>query len=86
MSETESTWTPAHDLALIFIALAFGTDAEMTDDEIEHVTEAVSRWRPGDAPETIREIVLEALATFEHDPSGDEVVRAIETLGIGEEE
>ncbi len=77
---TEPAWTPAHDLALIFIALAFGTDAELTDHEIDHVTDAISRWRPEAPEESVREIVLEALATFEHDSTGDEVVRAIETL------
>jgi tellurite resistance protein len=77
---TEQAWTPEHDLALIFIALAYGTDAEFTDHEIEHVTEALSRWRPDEPQENVREVVVEALAMFEHDSTGDEVVRAIETL------
>ncbi|MFT5514060.1 MAG: tellurite resistance protein [Rhodothermales bacterium] len=70
----------AQDLALIFIALAYGADAELTDREIEQVTAALQRWRPDDSPDIISETVVGALAIFEQDVSGDEVVRAIESL------
>ncbi|MBO6577357.1 MAG: TerB family tellurite resistance protein [Rhodothermales bacterium] len=83
MSEkTDPTTSPdnAQDLALIFIALAYGADAELTDREIESLTAALSRWRPEADEERIREIVVEAWAVFEEDEEGDEVVRAIENL------
>jgi uncharacterized tellurite resistance protein B-like protein len=70
----------AQDLALIFIAMAYGADAELTDREIEQVTAALKRWRPDDSADTISETVVGALAVFEEDISGDEVVRAIESL------
>ena len=31
MSLQNDTWTPAHDLALVYIALAYGTDHDLTD-------------------------------------------------------
>lgn len=68
------------DLALIFIALAYGADAELTDTEVESLTAAIGRWRPDDEPEHIREVVVEAWALFEADETGDEVVAAIESL------
>lgn len=79
-SAPDTVWTSAHDLALIFIALAFGTDSELTDVEIEQVSVSVVGWMSDADQEKAREIVLEALAVYELDLRGDEVIRAIETL------
>ncbi len=68
------------DLALIFIALAYGADSELTDTEVESLTAAIGRWRPDDEPDDIREVVIGALAVFEEDQIGDEVMSAIESL------
>jgi uncharacterized tellurite resistance protein B-like protein len=68
------------DLALIFIALAYGADSELTDTEVESLTAAIGRWRPDDEPDDIREVVIGALAVFEEDQIGDEVMTAIESL------
>lgn len=81
-SSQHTTWSSAHDLALIFIALAYGTDAELSSDEIDHLTHAVSTWLPETDASSIKEIVLEALAIFDHDASGEEVVKSIENLGL----
>ncbi len=81
-SATDSTdaWTNVHDLALIFIALAYGADAELTDREIEEVTNALGRWRPDDDSETVREAVVEAMAIFDDDSGSEEVIQAIQAL------
>lgn len=71
----------ALDLALIFIALAYGADAELTDKEVESLTDALARWRPDDEPDEIREVVVAAWAVFDEDESGNHIVSAIENLG-----
>ncbi|MFT4605664.1 MAG: tellurite resistance protein [Rhodothermales bacterium] len=78
--QTSTSRKNAQDLALIFIALAYGADAELTDTEVESLTSAISRWRPDDEPDDIHEVVVGALTIFEEDESGDEVVAAIESL------
>lgn len=79
-SQSQSSRKNVQDLALIFIALAYGADHELTDTEVESLTAAIGRWRPDDEPQDIREVVIEALAVFEEDESGDEVVAAIQSL------
>lgn len=80
MHAGDATWTSTHDLALIFIALAYGADAELTDSEIEHLTASVAAWRSGTDVAAAREIVVEALAVYDADSQGDEVIRSIESL------
>ncbi|MBN4056141.1 TerB family tellurite resistance protein [Rhodothermus sp. AH-315-K08] len=79
-ADSADAWTNVHDLALIFIALAYGADAELTDREIESVTAALGRWRPDDDSETVREAVVEAMAIFDDDSGSEEVIQAIQAL------
>ncbi len=74
------TWTRAHDLALIFIALAYGTDNELDDSEVVSVTRAVQSWRPDTPEDEITEIVLEAVAIFLSGDAEEEVARSIQSL------
>jgi uncharacterized tellurite resistance protein B-like protein len=78
--EASDSWTTVQDLALIFIALAYGADAELTDREIQEVTSALDRWRPVDDSETVREAVVAAMAIFDDDVGSEEVIRAIQSL------
>lgn len=72
-------WTTTHDLAVVYIALAYGTDHELTDDELEVLTEALQRWTDqGDA--TVQDIIAEAAALFVEGDPEDEVQRAMREL------
>jgi len=73
-------WTTSHDLALIYIALAYGTDHELTESEMEALTGALREWTvvPDDAH--IQEIVLEAVTAFLEGDAQAEVRRSIDHL------
>jgi len=73
-------WTTSHDLALIYIALAYGTDYELTEGEMEALTDALREWTvvPDDAH--IQEIVMEAAAAFLEGDAQAEVRRSIDHL------
>ncbi len=86
MPHSTDAWTNAHDLALIFIALAYGTDQELSEDEMDRLVEAVAHWRPGLDTEAVREVVLEALAIFMERDAEDEVKRAVLDLAEALEE
>jgi tellurite resistance protein len=74
------TWTPSHDLALIYIALAYGTDHDLAEDEMTALTDALQSWAvvPDDAH--VQEIVMEAATAFLEGEARKEVQRSIDTL------
>jgi len=79
MNSSEA-WTTSHDLALIYIALAYGTDHELTEGEMEALTDALREWAvvPDDAH--IQEIVMEAATAFLEGDTQAEVRRSIDHL------
>lgn len=79
MSPSES-WTTSHDLALIYIALAYGTDHDLSEEEMSALTEALREWIviPDDAH--IQEVVMEAATAFLEGDAQEEVRRSIDDL------
>lgn len=73
-------WTTAHDLAVIYIALAYGTDHELSDDELEVLAEALREWTPQEA-NSIREVIMEAATAFLEKEAQNEVLGAVQRLG-----
>ncbi len=55
------TWTRTHDLALILIALAYGTDRRLVETELEAIIDAIAGWRPGKNRDEAMEIVMETV-------------------------
>lgn len=80
MSQTDDIWTLAHDLALIYIALAYGTDCRLSNAELEVITKRLQGWREEFAREEVQEVVLEAMAIFLEGQAGKEVVRSMQSL------
>lgn len=79
MSSSEG-WTTSHNLALIYIALAYGTDHELTDGEMTALTEALREWTviPDDAH--VQEVVMEAATAFLEGDARAEVRHSIDRL------
>lgn len=77
---SSETWTPSHDLALIYIALAYGTDHELTEGEMTTLTDALRDWAvvPDDAH--IQEVVMEAATAFLEGDARAEVRQSIDDL------
>ena len=81
-------WSTSHNLALIYLALAYGTDHDLGDDEMDALTDALGRWALVPDDVKVQEVVLEAATAFlEGDPQ-NEVSRSIrrlrEDLSFGE--
>lgn len=73
-------WTTAHDLAIVYIALAYGTDHELVDEELETLTDALRDWNP-EGTVSVREIVLEAATAFLEGNAEAEVQDAVGRIG-----
>ena len=80
MSDLKQTWTRAHDLALIFIALAYGTDQELHEDELATITDVLQHWRENFPADEVQDVVMEAVAIFTGDNADLEVKRSIDSL------
>lgn len=80
MAEQKITWTREHDLGLVFLSLAYGTDQELNDYELATITDVLQAWRADFPPDEVQEVVMEAVTAYLENGTGREVVRAIEDL------
>lgn len=76
-----SDWTTTHDLAVVYIALAYGTDHDLSDEELMVLTEALQALEDREEP-TIQEIIVEAATLFVESDAEAEVQRAMEELRV----
>lgn len=80
MMNHDDTWTPTHDLALIYISLAYGTDHELSDDELSTITGALESWATIPQETHVQEVVMEAATAFLEGDSRAELRRSIDRL------
>ena len=88
MIKSNETWTRTHDLALVYVALAYGTDNKLSDEEVETIIGTLQKWEEQLTRENVQEIVLEAMAIYLQENASIEVTRTIRTLSksLSEEE
>jgi uncharacterized tellurite resistance protein B-like protein len=77
--DTSDDWTTAHDLAVVYIALAYGTDHDLSDEELVVLTEALQTWENREEA-TVRQIIVEAATVFVEGDPEEEVQRAMRDL------
>lgn len=58
------SWTPVHDLALIYLTLAYETDKDLDEDEVDAITAKISEWIPDAGEEDVLEVVHEVMETY----------------------
>ena len=73
-------WTISHDLALIYIALAYGTDHDLSEEEMEALTDALREWTVIPDSARVQEVVMEAATAFLEGDARAEVRRSIDDL------
>lgn len=72
-------WTTTHDLAVVYIALAYGTDHELSDAELEVLKDALQAWESMDE-RTVKDLIVEAAAVCTGEEAEAEVRRAVQEL------
>ena len=80
MLDPKVSWSRAHDLALVYLALAYGTDSQLSTDEMDTIVSALHSWRQDLAVEDIKEVAMESLAVLLDEDSSTEVFSAIDRL------
>lgn len=81
MHTHEESWTHLHDIALVFLTLAYTTDANLSDEEVDAISVAIRKWRPQLTEHDVHEIVLEAASVFFESDAEKEFVQSVRALG-----
>lgn len=68
-------------MALVFLALAYSTDASLSDAEVDSISRSLKTWRPSASDQEINEIVLEAASVFFEADAEKEIVQSVKSLG-----
>lgn len=77
--DASDDWTTAHDLAMVYVAIAYGTDQDLSDEELRVLSEALEAWTNWEEG-AVREIIVEAATAFVEGDAEAEVRRAMHEL------
>ena len=80
MSEGQVTLTLLHDLALLYLGLAHGTDEDLDPSETHEIAAKLRRWQPDKDPALIDHVLREATLTYLNCTDEEPIREAVETL------
>ena len=75
------SWTPVHDLALIYLTLAYETDKDLDADEMDAITDKISEWIPGADDEDVLGVAREVMETYIQGPKRRVFSNAVDAVG-----
>jgi len=75
----DDSWTRTHDLAFIFIAIAYGADHDLADAEMKAMTKILREWDDLSEEES-REVLVEVIALFTQESVNEDLTRSIKSL------
>ncbi len=70
-------WSPLHDLALVYFALAHQTDHDLVPDEIEAINAKIGEWMPAAMPEDVVSVVRTALNRYSENADLETLNRSV---------
>lgn len=73
-------WTPLHDLALLYIALAHGSDDDLATEEVAVITRKLNEWLPDAKEVDVFNLVQEAMSAYTQDAQPRAFADAVEAV------
>ena len=70
-----------HDLALLYLGLAYGADAELAHAEEQEIVARLYRWQPDRDPALLAHVLRDAKLTYLNDHSKARIEQAVAALG-----
>ncbi len=70
-----------HDLAVLYLGLAYGADADLDSSEMQEIVARLYKWQPNRDPAMLQHVLREASMTYFNNPSRERLETIIETLG-----
>lgn len=77
IENVKESWTQLHDMALIYVALAHGTDRQLVDEELDEISARLNEWRKDLNHEDVQEVVMEALVIYLEGNRQEEITRSM---------
>ena len=88
MRTPQTSWQREHDIALVAVAVAYGTDYELDPNELALITDILPKWRDQMQPDEAQDVVMEAVEAFVAVDADARLERSIaslaETLSLDE--
>jgi uncharacterized tellurite resistance protein B-like protein len=75
-----SDWSVVHDVALLYLALAHGTDLEIAPSEQMTMVERLNAWYPDEGPLRIQRVLQEVMLTYLGEHSREMVDAAVASI------
>ncbi len=79
---SEGDWTPIHDLATVYIALAHRSDDDLSQTELDAIARKLGEWLPAAIPGEVTTIVSDALRAYADDDAIQLVRDAVARLKV----
>ena len=70
-----------HDLAILYLGLAQGTDDELDPSETKEVAACLRRWQPDKDPALIDHVIRDVSLSYQEEATTQEVREAVRSLG-----
>ena len=67
-SRTQNDWSAVHDLALIYLTLAHRTDDDLSEAEMDTISQKIGEWLPDASEEDVKHLVREVLTVYVQGP------------------
>jgi uncharacterized tellurite resistance protein B-like protein len=70
-----------HDLAILYLGLAQGTDDDLDPSETKEVAACLRRWQPNKDPALIDHVIRDVSLSYKEEATTEEVREAVQSLG-----
>lgn len=70
-----------HDLAVLYLGLAYGADADLDSAEMQEIVARLYKWQPNRDPAMLQHVLREASMTYFNNPSRERLETLIDSLG-----
>jgi uncharacterized tellurite resistance protein B-like protein len=79
-SQVEGGWTPLHDLALLYLTMAYRPDQDLSLDEVEAITRKLAEWMPDRDESDVFHVVQGAINVYGDGADENALNESVESL------
>ncbi len=79
-ADESGSWSPVHDLALIYVTLAHRPDDDLSSEEILAIATKLNEWVPDAQEDDVLRVVQDALSVYVQGPDKRMFTEAVESI------
>jgi uncharacterized tellurite resistance protein B-like protein len=73
-------WSLAHDIGLLYVVVAHGSDNKLSTVELKAMVERLAEWLPNVEEPVVRDVLREALQYYSSGLGEDEITQSVEAV------